>query len=252
MRFGIAVFAVAVLLVLTASPPTGAGPPPPRSLAQKCGDTFGIKAKPFWLEASDAIRLYGVESGEGPVGVVLAHESPADLCGWLPYMADLEHSGLRVLAFDFRGFGDSQRPASTRSYLAYDRDFRAAVARLRSDGARKVFLIGASFGGAAALAYAPDLPLAGLVSLSGEPQIEGAGLNGLAAAPRLRAPLLIVGSRHDRYLPVPDALRLLRRAASRVKRTAFYPGAFHGWQLVEDAPYARNVRALVLAWIRSH
>lgn len=245
------VFAAVALVFLMASPPTGAGPPPPRSLEQKCGDTFGITAKPFWMNTVDAIRLYAVESGAGSVGVVLAHESPADLCGWLPYMADLEHSGLRVLAFDFRGFGDSQRPASTRSYLAYDRDFRAAVGRLRSDGARKVFLIGASFGGAAALAYAPDLPLAGLVSLSGEPQIEGAGLNGLAAAPRLRPPLLIVGSRHDRYLPVPDALRLLRRAGSHDKRTAFYPGAFHGWDLVEDAPYAASVRALVLAWIRA-
>jgi alpha-beta hydrolase superfamily lysophospholipase len=168
----------------------------------------------------------------------------------LPYMATLERAGLRVLAFDFRGFGDSQRPVSTHKYLAYGNDFRAAIARLRSDGARQVFLIGASFGGAAALAYGPSLPIAGLVSLSGETQIAGANLDGLAAVPRLKAPLLIVGSRDDRYLPVSDALLLLRRAGSRDKRTALYPGAFHGWQLVEDAPYATKARALVLGWIR--
>src|SRR5581483_8038615 len=128
-------------------------------LAAKCGTTFGVASKPFWLRAQDGVRLYGV---------VLAHESPADLCGWLPYMATLEHAGVRVLAFDFRGFGDSDRPASTRDFLAYGRDFRAAVAHLESDGAKKVFLMGASFGGAAALTYAPGLRLAGVVSFSGE------------------------------------------------------------------------------------
>jgi alpha-beta hydrolase superfamily lysophospholipase len=230
----------------------GAGAPAPRTLAQKCGDTSGIAAKPFWLETADAVRLYGIEMGAGSVGVVLAHESPADLCGWLPYIATLTHAGLHVLAFDFRGFGDSQRPGSTHKYLAYSRDLGAAVARMRGEGLRTVFLIGASFGGAAALTYAPALPLAGVISLSGEAQLPGAGLDALAAVPRLTAPLLIVGSREDRYLPISDALRLLRRAGSRDKRTAFYPGAFHGWQLVEDAPYAGRVRALVLGWIRAH
>ncbi|HEX6761933.1 MAG TPA: alpha/beta fold hydrolase [Gaiellaceae bacterium] len=243
---------VALASVGAAASLAAAGGPVPRTLAAKCGDTSGVTAKPFWLRASDGVRLYAVDSGTGTIGVVLAHESPADLCGWLPYMATLERSGIRVLAFDFRGFGDSQRPASIRRSLAFGRDFRGAIARLRADGARKVFLMGASFGGAAALTYAPGLRLAGVVSLSGEPQIAGAGLNGLAAVRRLHAPLLIVGSREDRYLSVADALRLLRRAGSRDKRTALYPGAFHGWQLVEDAPYAPRVRGLVLAWLRSH
>jgi alpha-beta hydrolase superfamily lysophospholipase len=240
--------AVAVVLVPAGA---GRGTEQPRPLATKCGSTSG-DATPFWLQAADGVNLYAVEAGSGDVGVVLAHESPADLCGWLPYMATLQNAGLRVLAFDFRGFGDSDRPAATRDFLAYDRDFRAAVSRLQADGANKVFLIGASFGGAAALTYAPALQLAGVVSLSGETHIPGAGLNGLAAVPRLHAPLLIVGSRHDRYLSVADALRLLRRAGSRDKRTALYPGGYHGWDLVEDAPYAVKARALVLAWLRAH
>jgi len=238
-------------LVCLVTAVAGAGPPAPRSLPQKCGDTSGVTARPFWLETGDRVRLYAVEAGRGPTGVVLAHESPADLCGWLPYIAALRGSGVRVLAFDFRGYGDSQRPPLTLKYLAYGQDLNAAIARLRADGARKVFLMGASFGGAAALTYAPDLPLAGVISLSGEAQIAGADLDALAAVPRLRAPLLIVGSRDDRYLPVRDALRLLRHAGSRDKRTALYPGAFHGWELIEDAPYAARVRALVLAWIRA-
>jgi hypothetical protein len=36
------------------------------------------------------------------------------------------------------------------------------------------------------------------------------------------------------------------------KRTAFYPGSYHGWQLVESATFAPRARALVLRWIKNH
>jgi len=77
------------------------------------------------------------------------------------------------------------------------------------------------------------------------------GLNADAGVKRLRVPLLLVGSRHDGYLPVGDALRLLHDAGTKNKRTAFYPGAFHGWDIVENAPYAAHARTLVLAWLRN-
>lgn len=239
--------AVILAALAVAGAAAAAGDPPP--LASKCGSS-PVAAQPFWLRAEDGFRLYAVEAGEGATAVVLAHESPADLCGWLPYAATLTRAGIRVLALDLRGFGDS-RPAPDAAPLAYGRDLRAAVGRLRADGARKVFLVGASFGGAAALAYAPQLDIDGVVSFSGEARLAGAKLDGLAQVARLRKPLLIVGSRHDRYLPVSDALALLRRAGTKDKRTALYPGGFHGWDIVEDAPYAARARALVLRWLRA-
>lgn len=226
--------------------------PAPRPLVEKCGTpSQDVATAPFWLTAADGVHLYAVEDGKGSAGIVLLHESPADLCGWLPYMKTLTQAGFRVLAFDFRGFGDSDRPQSTRDFLAYGRDVRAAVTKLRDEGVKKVFVIGGSFGGVAAVTYAPGLPLAGVVSLSGELALPGTGMSAIAVAPRLRAPLLIVGSRHDRRLSIPDALKLLRRAGSKDKRTAFYPGGFHGWDLVESAPYAARARALVLGWLRA-
>ena len=224
----------------------------PQALATKCGDTSGIDATPFWLTTSDETSLYAIEGGSGTTGVVLAHESqPADLCGWLPYMHTLAAAGVRVLAFDFRGFGDSRVRDGTPPF-AYDRDLRAAVVRLRADGATRVFLAGASFGGAVVLAHASELPVAGVISFSGESYLPRGKPNALTGVARLKVPLLIVGSRHDRYLPVPDALTLLRTARSKDKRTALYPGAFHGWDIVEDAPYAARARALILAWLRAH
>ena len=64
-------------------------------------------------------------------------------------------------------------------------------------------------------------------------------------------PLLVVGSHHDHYLPVKSALALLRRTAAKDKRTAFYPGGWHGWAIAETAPHAANARALITAWIHA-
>jgi alpha-beta hydrolase superfamily lysophospholipase len=235
-------------LILALSPGAAAAGLP--SLKQKCGDTSGVSAEPVTIPTSDGVGLYAIEVGSGPVAVVLAHESPASLCGWLPYIRSLTAAGLRVLAFDFRGYGDSRVPARA-PYRAYDRDLRAVVARARADGARRVFLMGASYGGAVALTYAPRLTLDGVISLSGETYLPSAKANALVSAPRLHMPLLVVGSRHDRYLPVKDALALIRRVGSKDKRTAFYPGGWHGWGIVETAPYAARARALILAWIHT-
>jgi pimeloyl-ACP methyl ester carboxylesterase len=239
----LALCAVAFAVAATAAGAGGA----PRSLAAKCVQTSGVRTRPFWITTSDRVRLYAIEAGRGPTTVVLAHEYPADLCGWLAYVPKLTAAGLRVLAFDFRNYGDSGRPS--RGVTAFDRDVRAAVARARADGARRVFLAGASFGGVVALTYASRLPLAGVISMSGETRLFA--MNALNGVARLRAPLLIVGSRQDHYLPVADARQLLRRAGSRDKRLVLYPGGFHGWQIVEEAPYAPRARALVLSWIRA-
>lgn len=196
------------------------------------------------------MRLYAAEAGNGPTAVVLAHESPADLCGWLPIVPSLEHAGLRVLALDFRGFGDSG-PGVGKGALAYDLDLRAAIAHVRGEGATKVVLVGASFGGAVALADGSRLEVDGVISLSGEPRLANAGLNGLAGVRRLRVPLLVLASRDDHWCTGADARTIVRDAASHDKRATVYPGAWHGWDMLVDPPFAAGARALVVGWITS-
>jgi hypothetical protein len=67
----------------------------------------------------------------------------------------------------------------------------------------------------------------------------------------LRAPFLFVGSRSDFRAPLREALAIFRAVGSHDKRTAFYPGYLHGWQLVQAAPYAARTRALIMAWIHA-
>ena len=223
--------------------------PPLPSLTSDCSDADGAQVQPIWLHTSDGQRLYAIHGGSGGSGVVLVPESPpGDVCGWLRYAATLERAGMRVVAFDYRGTGDSPVQRG-RPPFAYGRDLAVAVAQLRADGAKKVAVVGASFGGAVAMTYASGVD--GVVSLSGETALPQYHVDALSAVSHLNVPLLIIGSRSDTYLPVAGARALLRRAGSTAKSLVLYPGSWHGWQIVEDAPYARRARAVVLAWLRT-
>jgi pimeloyl-ACP methyl ester carboxylesterase len=230
------------------SRPGNAAAAPPR-LATACGSDSGITALAVWLTTDDRVRLYAVEAGKGNIGVVLAHQGRSDLCEELPYAKTLVAAGLRVLAFDFRNNGHSAYP--TKNPLAYRRDFAAAIKQLRSGGARRVFLIGASMGGAAAVQNSGGLRLTGVVSLSGTRLWSGFGIN--KPGPRaLRAPFLYVGTKSDWRAPLNEARSVVRHAGSRDKRSLFYRGSLHGWQLVQDAPFAAKTRSLILDWVRDH
>jgi alpha-beta hydrolase superfamily lysophospholipase len=223
---------------------------PPPALATRCGDDAqGVEAKQVWFRASDGALLDGAAVGNGDVGVVLAHESPSDLCPWLPFAKTLAERGYRAFAFDFRGSGASPARFGAQA-TRYDRDVAAAGAEVRRLGGKKVFVVGASLGGAAALNAAPSLDPqpAGVVSLSGEPQLLGA----MESAPRLQAPLLVLIARRDGYSSVADNRRLVRAAGPADKELAVYPGAWHGWDLLYDAPYKARVKTLVLEFLREH
>jgi pimeloyl-ACP methyl ester carboxylesterase len=234
------------------------------SLRQRCGSAAaGVAAKVGWFRASDGVLLDGATLGSGDTGIVLAHESPADLCGWLPYAGALGRAGFRVLLIDHRGFGLSQSPVAPSRCGRFSRDLAGAVAELRHEGADKVFLMGASFGGVTSMVAASRLGsrIAGVVSVSGEPHLANrcgggreldAELDALAAVPELRAPFLIVGSRQDGYLLPEQARELERRAGSRHKRLVLFPGGEHGLDIFEIAPYRARANRLLLAFLQRY
>lgn len=202
----------------------------------------------MWFRAADGVRLYGIEDPAGGTAVVLAHEGGADLCGWLPYIKTLEKAGIRAFAFDFRGYGNSGTPA--HGSLALGRDLAGAVARVRADGARHVFLMGASMGGAAVVQNSSGIRVDGLISLSGTRLWPGYGVNNPAGVRRLSAPFLYVGTRDDWRAPRTEALSVFHHLGSRDKHIVLYAGSDHGWALAELPPYGSRTRAMILTWIR--
>lgn len=242
----------ALLLGFTSAVAVAADEPPP-TLTEACGSTyadFAAQARPFWAQTSDGVRLYMIEAGGGTTTVVLAHGGRSDLCDTLDFGTQLVAAGYRIVAFDFRGNGRSASP--TRNPLALGKDLAAAVGHARQAGAEHVFLVGSSMGGAAIVQNTSALRVDGRISLSGTRLWPGFGFNDPAGVARIRDPFLYVGTRHDWRAPLKEALGIFRRVGAADKRTAFYPGSDHGWQIIENSPFARQARALVLSWIARH
>lgn len=226
---------------------TGGAP----SLAYTCGALpAGLKASTYFLKTGDGVRIYAAATGGGSRAVVLVHESGgAGLCGWLPTMQWLSANGLRAVAIDLRGYAPSGLPALAISH-DYAQDIQAAVDAAHVLGAKNVFVMGASMGGAATVAEAPKLnDLAGVISLSGELELPTSQLDAIGAAPKITVPFLFVGSEDDGYVLGSQARRLTRAIGSKDKQVHIFSGGYHGWDLLDVAPYRARVKSLLLRWI---
>jgi dienelactone hydrolase len=227
-------------------------PPPP--LAHRCRTK--VTARTFWFQAADGATLDGAVLGTGRTGVVLATEYPADLCRWVPEAIALTERGLRVLLFDFRGLGLSPPPSRIGSGSDYVPDVVGAARKLRVLGVSRVYLMGASLGGTSSIVAAARIKpgVAGVVSLSGEADLSGlfpdSGLDAVAAAKRLKLPVLFVAAKQDALVPPADVARMRGALRSQGSKVVVYPGAFHGWDLLYLAPYRAKVAALVNRFVR--
>ncbi len=99
---------------------------------------------------SDGGVVYADVYGTGERGVVLAHGGQFNKESWEKQAQILVQNGFRVLAFDFRGFGQSRGPQSKARGDGVEYDVLAAVRYMHKTGAKTVSVVGASFGGGAA------------------------------------------------------------------------------------------------------
>ena len=140
--------------------------------------------EPVTMTASDGATICGEIYGKGNLGVVLAHGGRFNKESWRPQAKELAAKRFRVLAIDFRGTGCSKGPGQEDFFSApFYKDVLAAVRYLKSKGAKKVSVVGGSYGGASA----------GDASIQGEPgEIDRVVF--LAAGPNLPAEKMKSGS----------------------------------------------------------
>ena len=203
------------------------------------------KAGDIRFSAADGTKLVGHRYGSGTTAVVLVHQIRGSICQWAPYAKRLASLGYTAFALDLRGNGDSQRrayPANQR----YGGDVAAAVKAVRRLGARKVFLVGASLGGSAAISAAANTRpgVDGVVSVSGAADLAGA----IDAVTHVQVPSLFVAGADDTDFAT-DARRLYAASPAKDKTLEVLPGAYeHGTQLVA----ARSgVRSLIENFLRT-
>ena len=94
----------------------------------------------------DGTRLRMIDSGNG-TPVVFIHGIGASMYAWRHQLPPIVAAGYRVVAFDNRGFGFSEKPARGLSNADYA---RLVVALLDSLGIASAVLVGHSMGGAIA------------------------------------------------------------------------------------------------------
>ena len=230
--------------------------------ASRCG-TATTKATLVRFQAADGTSLNGVLVGRGPLGVVLVHQYPSDLCGFWPFATYLAKRGLRAFAIDLRCFGRSACPEGEAKGRVVD-DLDAAAAELHRRGVTRVTLVGASMGGAAVLIAGTKLqpPVAAVVSLSGEADptnlVGGIQLNAGAVVDQLTVPTMFVVATNDQYVSVQETRTMYRAVKTGDKRLEVLSGDFdglHGWELLRNPATGEEfgpVAAKVAGFLTAH
>ncbi|MGH7701207.1 MAG: alpha/beta fold hydrolase [Gemmatimonadales bacterium] len=153
----------------------------------------------------DGSAIRYVETGRGPP-VLLLHGFGASLYAWRHTIAPLAGAGFRVVAFDNRGFGFSDKPATGYANADY---VRLVVTLLDSLGAAEATLVGHSMGG----------QIAAEVALAHPQRVRGVAL--LAASGLgVRQPLLLRVARWPVIGPLVSGLRS-RGMTGRILRSTY-------------------------------
>lgn len=102
-----------------------------------------------YLETDGRVRLRFSDRGEGTPPIVLVHGWKGSHRLWDPVIARLQDSH-RVVAFDLRGMGDSEKPRGAYDFDELAGDLGSVLRALRLDD---VILVGWSMGTTVALRY---------------------------------------------------------------------------------------------------
>lgn len=100
--------------------------------------------------SADSVHLHIEDTGGSGRPVVLIHGWPLSVQAWEPQVSVLEDAGYRVVAYDRRGFGRSDKPESGYSYDVLADDLQRVLDECRL---QDVTLVGFSMGGGEVARY---------------------------------------------------------------------------------------------------
>jgi pimeloyl-ACP methyl ester carboxylesterase len=223
--------------VASASVPSAPGSPAAAG-TPRCGD-----GGPIAVRTPDGVTLSAAVVGSGRRGVVLVPELGSQgMCGWTDYADYLAGRGFRVLVFDHRCKGDSDCPAAGSQPAGLMTDVAAASTALRSAGATRIVLLGASQGASEAVISGarPPTGVTAVAALSADELTTMLAAppyptTPTAAAPALKVPAFFAVAADDAYVSLADTRALVRSAGRRAQPLVEVPGSRHGWDLLAGA-----------------
>lgn len=213
----------ALLVVLTACGSKAASP--------DSGSSGKVRERTVSFKTSDGVRLTGRLFGSSRVGVTLAHMYPADATSWYPFARTLAASGYMALAFNFRGFADSEGPKIIPKAPV---DIAAAKLFLREQGAKDFAFVGASMGGTASIVAAQTEDPLAVVTVSAP--LRFMGLDAVPSTTSIQRPVMLIAG-HDDPSGAFDALQQFARDLPN-PFPKVYAGDAHGTNLLSARPGA--------------
>ncbi len=204
------------------------------------GDSAPDPGREISFETIDGLTLEARLWGTGDEYVILAHMRPADMASWFEFARVLAEEGYTAMAFNFRGYGESD---GVEGDFAVATDVRGAVQAALDDGARRVHLIGASMGGTGAVAASASDQIAATITLSAPDEFEG--VNAAIKARSVDNAMLLIAAEEDGTAAV-DAAAIAAEAKGDAELVVL-SGGQHGTNLF--AEHGTEITELILEFL---
>ena len=223
-------------LPATATPQPTSTPPPPPTDTPAASPTPEVSGQTVQFATEDGLTLAGTlyDPGAAEIAVILAHQGTtgADQHTWRDFAREIAGRGFAALTFDFRGRGASDGPFVVGSL---DRDLQAALDFLDERGFERIACMGASMGGSACLALAPETDFAGLAIIASPRKLSSTTGIRMGQLAELHMPKLFVCTDNDTAGGYPTGLwevaEEMYERSPEPKQLKIFPGTAHGTQI---------------------
>jgi len=152
--------------------------------------------------------------------------------GWREFAWLTASQGLMALTYPWRDCGPSGPTNEAALIQNFVNDARGAINFVRSQGAEKIILAGASLGGLASAKLAIESQASGIIVFASPLQIPRSDFKIEAAELNTDIPKLFLTAENDPVVSL-DASRALYDLAAEPKEWQAYPGNEHGTELFE-------------------
>ena len=178
----------------------------------------------------DNATLEGTLYGSGEIAVIFSVMGNCKR-GWEETADLVAQHGMVALTYQWRGCRGSGTVDNNEIKKFVD-DLGGAIQFMRSQGAQKIILVGASLGGVASAKLAAESKASGLIVIASPSEIPDWGFKIESADMNTDIPKLFITAENDDTVPASKT-RALYDLAAEPKEWQTYPGTAHGTDLFE-------------------
>lgn len=209
------------------------------------------------LKTKDGVEVAGdYYPASGKEGVLLVHMMPVDRKSWVLFAEKLQEAGFRTLAIDLRGHGESDGgPSGYKNFSDEEHqtsrlDLERAAEFLKSKGAARLSLAGASIGANLALEYlVKHREARSVILLSPGLDYRGIKTEPLVAGMTAEQGVFLAASDDDQYSRDSVSALLRHFDQDEAHRVQIFERGGHGTNIFKAHPEFMDE---LVAWLKGH